>query len=149
MAAQDVIPFGTGVGASLALALAGQHREVTAVVLDAPRFDTVARVKADPRVRFLPVTLLLHDRFDLEPALSESKLPKLILSQGKAASSAIKQAGEPKMTVEMPSFDAAQVDRALRRFLDAYAPPTPPVRLMLNGTPSGLKQEPAPSGTVR
>ena len=58
VAPQYVIPFGTGVGASLALGLAGRHAEIAAVVLNAPRFDVVARVKADPRVRFLPGELL-------------------------------------------------------------------------------------------
>lgn len=136
---QDVIPFGTGVGAALALGLADHHREVAAVVLDAPQPDIEAKVKTDPRVRSLPVHLLLQDRFDLQPALSMSKLPKLIISPGAAASSALAKAGEPKMTVEMPSFNGADYDQALRRFLDAYAPPTPPARLMLNGAPPPSK----------
>ncbi len=139
VSARDVIPFGTGVGAALALGLAGRHAETAAVVLDAPRFDVVARVKADPRVRFLPVEMLLHDRFALEPALTESRLPKLIVSQGRVESREIAQAGEPKMTVEMPSFDSAEYDQALRRFLDAYAPPTPPVQLMPKGAPPSAK----------
>ncbi len=132
---QDVIPYGAGVGASLAMRLAQSHGEIAAVVLDAPQLAVVARVKADPRVRFLPVEWLLHDRFAMEPALAESKVPKLILSNAAVEEGEIARAGEPKMTVEMPTFQEALFDQAVRRFLDAYAPPTPPVRLVPNGAP--------------
>ncbi len=135
----DVIPLGAGVGASLAMGLVTAHAEIPAIVLDAPRFDVVARVKADPRVRFLPVDPLLHDRFPMEPQLRESKVPKLIFSDTRTESGEIVRAGEPKMTVEMPRFNEGLFDQALRRFLDAYAPPTPPVRLMLNATPAATK----------
>ena len=131
-----VIPYGTGVGASLALGLVTAHPGMPAMVLDAPRFDVLARVKADPRVRFLPVTSLLHDRFAMEPALAESKIPKPLFANASVEAGESERAGEPKMTVEMSRFDQGLFDQALRRFLDAYAPPTPPVRLMLNATPA-------------
>lgn len=132
MSGNDVIPFGAGVGASLAMGLVRAHAEILAVILDAPRFDVLQRVKADPRVRFLPVDRLLHDRFALEPMLAESRTPKLIFSHAAAESKAIAQAGEPKITVEMTQIDEGLFAKALRRFLDAYAPPTPAVRLQLN-----------------
>ena len=135
----DVIPYGAGVAASLAMDLVGRHPEISAVMLDAPRFDVVAQVKADPRVRFLPVGWLLHDRFAMEPALAESKLPKLIFSKTAREQGEIVRAGEPKMTVEMSKFDEGLFDQALRRFLDAYAPPTPPVRLVPNGAPKATR----------
>ncbi len=129
----DVVPFGMGVGASLVLGLARSHAEISAMVLDAPRFDVVERVKADPRVRFLPVNFLLRDRFALEPAMAESKVPKLIFSGAGADMNDIARASDPKMTVEMARFDEGLFDQALRRFLDANAPPTPPIRLVPNG----------------
>ena len=135
----DVLPYGAGVGASLAMGLTTVHEEIPAVILDAPRFDVLARVKADPRVRFLPVDLLLHDRFALEPQLGESKVAKLIFSDTAGESPEIARAGEPKMTVEMPRFEEGLFAQEMRRFLDAYAPPTPPERLMLNATPAGTK----------
>ncbi len=136
---QDVLPYGAGVGAALAMDLVQRHTEIAAVMLDAPRYDVVARVKADPRVRFLPVEWLLHDRFAMEPALAESKVPKLIFSTAAGGVGESARAGEPKMTVEMGRFDEGLFDQALRRFLDAYAPPTPPEPLMLDGTPQTAK----------
>lgn len=139
VSAQDVIPYGAGVGASVALGLVARHTEVTAMVMDAPVFNVSARVKADPRARFLPVDALLHDRFRMEPALAESKVAKLIFSKTTGASPEIAKAGEPKMTVEMARFDTGLFDRAIRRFLDAYAPATPAERLELKGTASSSK----------
>ena len=134
-----VVPFGAGVGCALAMGLLQQHPEISAVVLQSPPFDLVARVKADPRVRFLPVDRLLHDRFAMEPALAASKTPKLLLTEGATEPREITAAGEPKMTVEMTHFDEAQFAAALRRFLDAYAPSTPPVQLMPQAAPVAAK----------
>ena len=136
---REIVPYGAGVGASLTLGLAAAHPEIAAMILEEPRFDVVAQVKADPRVRFLPVNWLLHDRFAMEPALEQSKLPKLIFSKDSVKRGEITHAGEPKMTVEMPTFNEGLFDEALRRFLDAYAPPTPPVRLVPNGAPQTAK----------
>ena len=129
-----IVPFGAGVGASIVMGLLAHHQEISAVVLQSPLFDVAARVKQDPRVRFLPVNWLLHDRFAMEPALAESKTPKLIVTEG-IEQKDVATAGEPKMTVEMTHFDETQLDAALRRFLDTYGPPTPAVRLMPHVTP--------------
>lgn len=128
--ARSIVPFGSGVGASLTMNLLQRHPEISAVLLESPIFDVGTRVKADPRVRFLPVDWLLHDRFALEPALSESKTPKLIVTEGTMEPREVAAAAEPKMTVEMPHFNEGEFVSALRRFLDAYAPPTPAVQLM-------------------
>ena len=137
--ARRIVPFGVGVGGSLAMSLLQQHPEISAVMLDSPRFDVLARVKADPRVHFLPVDKLLHDRFAMEPALSESKTPKLIVTEGAVESKEVAAAAEPKMTIEMMHFDEAAFASALRRFLDAYAPPTPAVQLVPQGAPLTAK----------
>lgn len=134
-----MLPFGAGVGCALAMDLSRRHSEMQAVVLQSPPFDLVARVKADPRVRFLPVEWLLHDRFAMEPALAASKTPKLLLTEGATEPREVAAAGEPKMTVEMTHFDEAQFAAALRRFLDAYAPPTPAVQLMPRAAPVTAK----------
>ncbi len=136
---RSILPFGAGVGASLAMGLVQHHPEISAVVLDSPRFDVLSRVKADPRVRFLPVDWLLHDRFALEPFLSESKTPKMIVSEGSTEPREIAAAAEPKMTVEMMHFDQVQFAAALRRFLDAYAPPTPAIQLVPQAAPPASK----------
>ena len=139
VAAGDVIPYGAGVGAALALDVATEHQGTAAVVLDGPRFDVVRKVKADARVRLLPVGALLHDRFELEPMLGETKIPKLILTRAAVENEETLRAADPKMTVVMPQFNAAQMTHALRRFLDAYAPPTAEPRLLIPTEPGPQK----------
>ena len=136
---RDIVPFGAGVGASLTMSMLEHHPEIAAVVLASPRFDVVAQVKADPRVRFLPVDWLLHDRFAMEPSLSRSKTPKLIVSEGPSPSREVAAAAEPKMTVEMTQFDEVAFVSILRRFFDAYAPSTPAVQLVPHETPLRAK----------
>ena len=102
-----VLPYGVGVGASLAMDLAQRHPAIPAVVLDAPRFDVPGQVKADPRARLLPVSLLLHDRFALEPELAASTRPKLILTRDAAENREALRSGDPKMTVLLPKQDDA------------------------------------------
>ncbi len=53
----------------------------------------------DARSRMVPVGLLLRERFELEPALRETKVPKLILSRGEREDAAVLRAADPKMTV--------------------------------------------------
>ncbi len=130
-----ILPYGAGVGASIALQLAGQHGTVPAILLDGPRYDIEQEVRADPRVRTLPVGLLLRDRFSLEPALRESHVPKLIVTRGAQDDPRSLSAGDPKLTVAMPEFDPGILQATLRRFLSQYAPPTPVPSLVPQGQP--------------
>lgn len=120
-----ILPYGAGVGGSIALALASEHKGTAAVMLDAPRYDIEKEVRGDPRVGALPVGLLLKDRFALEPGLAQGSLPKLILTRASQEDPRSLAAADPKMTMAMPKFDGAAFEALLRRFLSQYAPPTP------------------------
>ncbi len=52
--AQQIIPYGTGVGASLATHLALIHPEIPALILDSPRSDLLDAVLRDPRSQSPP-----------------------------------------------------------------------------------------------
>ena len=132
---EDVVPYGVGVGASLAMRLAEKQTAVQALVLDDPDTKVMERVAADPRVRLLPVRWLLKDRFEIFPALSSLRKPKLIVTRG-MESRAILGVAAPKMTLALPIFDPAEFAVAMRRFLDQYAPPTPVPLLVPPATPS-------------
>ncbi len=120
---ERIVPYGEGIGASLAVRLAASRPGVAAVVLDRPDFTVEQRVRRDPRSGLLPVGLLLRDRFALLPALEQLKTPKLILSRGGSEDPGILKAADPKMTVLLPSASAdGQYRTALQRFLDEYAP---------------------------
>ena len=118
---ETVVPYGAGVGAALALRLATAHPRTPAVVLDDPRFRIADSLRSDPRVRMLPVRWLLHDRFDLQPALRTSTIPKLILSRGLREDSEAFAAADPKITVALPPGDTPAYRRELTRFFDLYA----------------------------
>ncbi len=130
-----VIVYGTGVGGFLAARLAGRHTGLAAVILDAPRFEIETEVARDPRVRLLPVRLLFHERFDLDAELRTLKTPKLVLSRGTVESPLLRDAADPKITVALPPGGDASASRTITRFLDQYAPDTPPAALVPGTTP--------------
>ena len=125
-----IIPYGRGVGASLALGLAATKGTVPAVILDGPDFDVERRVSGDPRSHLLPLQLLFHDRFALLPALDELKTPKLILTRSGTEDPAVLRAADPKVTVALPLSATDPYASTVKRFLDAYAPSTSSPKLM-------------------
>lgn len=126
----SIVPYGRGVGASLALGLAATKGVVPAVILDEPDFNVAARVRSDPRSHFLPLQLLFHDRFALLPALEELKTPKLILTRSGTEDPAVLKAADPKMTVALPPSATDPYASIVKRFLDTYAPSTSSPKLV-------------------
>jgi pimeloyl-ACP methyl ester carboxylesterase len=119
-----VIPFGSGVGASLAAHLSAEHAGIPAVILDSPGPDPLETILRDPRTRFLPVRALIHDRFPLAGPLGSLKTPKLLL-QTEKDDQAFRGAADPKITVfamPIPSSKdyASMLTRYVTRFLDQY-----------------------------
>jgi pimeloyl-ACP methyl ester carboxylesterase len=122
-----ILPFGQGIGASLATRLCTQHHELPALLLDGPIGDIEASVAHDPRSKLIPTSLLLHEHFPLTASLSTLKTPKLIINytNGSAPLDA-RHAANPKMTVEFPRKDDVLYVQTLTRFLDLYIPNRPP-----------------------
>lgn len=124
IAPQTIIPYGIGVGASLAVYLAGEHREVPAVILDAPAGDLLDRAFHSPTGYLVPVRLLFRERFPLKDPLAKLSTPKLILSRGSTEAPVARRAADPKFTVDLPPTSSPAVfESALSRFLDQYLPP--------------------------
>lgn len=124
IAAGRIIPYGIGVGASLAARLAEQHREIPAVILDNPHTDLLEFARADSRSSLLPVGLLFHERFPLAAPLAVLSTPKLLIAKtGISQPQAFASAATPKMTIEIPSSDGPLLSQAISRFLDQYATP--------------------------
>jgi uncharacterized protein len=120
--AHQIIPYGTGVGASLATHLALTHPDVPALVLDSPQADLLDTALRDPRSTLLPVRLLFHERFPLTDLLSGIHTPKLLISTGSSRPSSFSTAADPKLTVELSSPTDPFYGPALTRFLDEYLP---------------------------
>jgi pimeloyl-ACP methyl ester carboxylesterase len=128
--AQQIIPYGTGAGASLATQLVANHNTIPALILDAPRADLLPVAERDPRARLLPVRLLFHEQFPLAVPLSTLKTPKLLLSRSTSPNPSFRTAADPKLTVELPSQELPTTEltstsdplyaQSLTRFLDQY-----------------------------
>jgi len=128
-----ILPYGVGVGASLAAKLTSNHPEIPAVILDSPYTDLREVIRRDARMRLLPTGLLFHEEFPLKGPLARLQKPKLLIStvQG-PESAAFLTASDPKIMVTLPGRTEGQFDGAVIRFLDQYLT-LPPV------APSGTK----------
>jgi pimeloyl-ACP methyl ester carboxylesterase len=134
--AQQIVPYGTGVGASLATELAANQQAIPALILDSPRGDLLEAAQRDPRSRPLPVPLLFHERFPLAAPLSTLRTPKLLLSRTTQPDRSFRTAASPKLTVELPSPSGALYTQSLTRFLDQYLPSTPSTQLVPSPAPT-------------
>jgi uncharacterized protein len=120
LTAQHIVPYGTGVGATLATRLAADHNIIPAMILDTPRADLLDVAMRDPRAKLLPVRLLFHERFPLAEPLSTLRTPKLLLSRTIAPDQTFLHAADPRFTVELTSPSEALYNQSLTRFLDQY-----------------------------
>jgi uncharacterized protein len=133
--AQQIVPYGTGTGASLATHLATTHNTVPALILDSPRVDLLDTAMRDPRAKLVPVRLLFHERFPLAEPLSTLRTPKLLLSRGATPDPAFRTASDPKLTIELASPSALFLHQALTRFLDQYLRAAPVPQLVPSPAP--------------
>ena len=123
LSAQKIVPYGTGVGASLATHLALTNKAISALILDSPRADLLDVAMRDPRATLVPVRLLFHERFPLAEPLSTLHTPKLLLSRSSSPDQIFRTAADPKVTVELPSPSAVLYNESVTRFLDQYLVP--------------------------
>jgi pimeloyl-ACP methyl ester carboxylesterase len=132
--ASQIIPYGTGAGASLAAALATNHPAIPALILDSPHADLLPTARRDPRSSLLPIGLLFHEDFPLAAPLQTLHTPKLLLSKSSQPPAAYGTAANPKIIVDFTTPTEPLYTQALTRFLDQYVPgaqsvPTPHPRI--------------------
>lgn len=143
--ARQIIPYGTGVGASLATHLATEHSEIPALILDSPHTDLLEEVRRDPRSSLLPTGLLFHERFPLAAPLARLQTPKLLVADSRAPlPAAFATAADPKITVSLASRSGPLFGEAVTRFLDQYLLPSASPALTFQGT---LRDKPARTGS--
>lgn len=120
--AQNIILYGNGIGASLAVTLAAQHHDIPAIILDAPDGDLAGRVIHDPHSSLVPARLLFHETFSLAEPLRSLTTPKLLISYTNAQHppAALANAASPKVTVELPTPSDPSLITSIQRFLDLY-----------------------------
>jgi pimeloyl-ACP methyl ester carboxylesterase len=130
--AGDLVPYGVGLGASLAAGLAATHPGLPVVILDNPIADPASIAVAAHPSHIVPVRLLFGRQFDIATSLATLKTPKLLIAGGINASAEtgspdslentlFRHAASPSMSVTLPRVgDAAVYQAALSRFLDQY-----------------------------
>lgn len=121
---RDIVLYGSGLGASLAVRLASAHHDIPALILDTPDGDFADRAGADPRSRLIPSHWLFTQTFPLAAPLHTLATPKLLISYTAASQPpvALSRAADPKMTVELTSPTDPALLTAITRFLDLYLP---------------------------
>jgi uncharacterized protein len=128
--AAAIIPYGAGLGASLAANLAHAHPELPAVILDNPDPDPTATAVASHPSHLIPVRLLFRERFDIATPLATLATPKLLIAGGPNSANNIlalqilfRRAASPSLTVTLPpTHSEPNYQSTLTRFLDQYLP---------------------------
>jgi uncharacterized protein len=119
--ASQIIPYGSGVGASLAVHLVSEHPEIAALILDSPHTDLLEQARRDSRSSLLPTGLLFHERFPLAAPLAGLQIPKLLIAEVHGPRpEAFVTAADPKMTVTLELRSGSLYDEAITRFLDQH-----------------------------
>jgi pimeloyl-ACP methyl ester carboxylesterase len=133
LAAGNIVPYGTGLGASLAVSLAQTHSDLPAVILDNPDPDPASTATAQHPSRIVPVRLLFGSQFDIATPIASLKTPKLLIAGGPNISPAahdparlqtlFQKVASPRFSVTLPPRNGdAEYQAAVARFLDQYLP---------------------------
>ncbi len=72
-----IVLDGTGLGANLALEEAAAHPELAGVIVETPLADPMSAIFNDARARMVPARLLVRDRYDLNGAAANVRVPVL------------------------------------------------------------------------
>ena len=111
-----IIPFGDGIGASLALEIAHNHPRTPAIILENPKPDLLQQAQNDPRSHLVPVGLLFNNSFPLND-LASLPTPKLLIAQPPTPT-IFQQAADPKTILTT----TGPLTEAIKRFIDEYQP---------------------------
>ena len=70
-----IVLDGEGLGANLALEEAAAHPELAGVIVESPLEDPMSAIFNDARARLVPARLLVRDRYDLNAAAADVRVP--------------------------------------------------------------------------
>jgi hypothetical protein len=123
-----IVLDGTALGANLALEVAAAHPELAGVIVESPIADPTSAIFNDARARMVPAHFLVRDRYDLDAAAENVRVPVLWLaSDGQAKAGVLPHEPEAfekivhrKMLVSVnpaKNIDMQMID-ALGRWLD-------------------------------
>jgi pimeloyl-ACP methyl ester carboxylesterase len=123
--------YGEKLGGVVAVETALRHPQTAGVILEDLPPPTLNLLDQNPRLHWLPVRLLFHDRYDPAKGLARLATPKLLLeSEGSGSVSRYyARAAEPKTYASIGDGQPLYLDKdylpALRQFLSAHLPAGP------------------------
>lgn len=132
IAPQDIVIYGRRLGAAIAAEAALRHPRCAGLVLEEAQPPLLDRIERKGFARFLPLSLLLHDRFNPSDALARLAVPKLFLNPAAVGARAgtpplyYAAAADPKSSVMfapppgVPLYRDPKYAAALDRFLSKY-----------------------------
>jgi pimeloyl-ACP methyl ester carboxylesterase len=117
-----IVLDGTGLGANLALEEAAAHPELAGVIVESPLADPAQAIFGDVRARMVPAHLLVRDRYDLNVAAANVRVPVLWFepTSQNEESQAYARIGAHKMFVSADAGKTTnqQIVNTLVRWLD-------------------------------
>jgi pimeloyl-ACP methyl ester carboxylesterase len=116
-----IVLDGVGLGAAIAVEIAGRHPQTPALILEDPAPPTMDTLQFDSRTRLLPVRLLFHDRFDMRKTLATLPTPKLLLYSTEKENRQY-DAADPKQRATVTGYEDPKYLDVLRSFLSKYLP---------------------------
>jgi hypothetical protein len=123
VAPSAIVLDGTGLGANLALEEAAAHPELAGVIVETPLADPAKAIFSDARARMVPARLLVRDRYDLNAAAADVRVPVLwfqLPMQDEEGRAFTKVASRKTLVWMNPKANSdGQVADALARWLDA------------------------------
>jgi hypothetical protein len=75
----SIVAMGNELGADLALEIAAAHPDLAGAILQSPVEDPASAIFNDSRAGLVPAHLLVKDRYDIDAAASELRVPSLWL----------------------------------------------------------------------
>ena len=87
--AANILIYGIGAGASLAIQLCAEHKELPALILDAPAGDFRQHMIDNKQAKAVPVQILFTQDFPLTTPLSKLQTPKLLVTPTDATPAAL------------------------------------------------------------
>jgi pimeloyl-ACP methyl ester carboxylesterase len=128
---RTIIPYGAGLGASLAATLAANHSALPVVILDNPDPDPASTAYTAHPSPIVPVRMLFGRQFQIAPRLASLATPKLLIAGGPGQptpdtskiplQALFRQAASPKTSVTLPPANSqSEYAEALKAFLDQY-----------------------------
>lgn len=128
IAAGAIIPFGAGLGASIAANLAQAHTDLPVVIFENPNANPAATAVAAHPSHIIPVRLLFGNQFDMSSSIQTLTTPKLFIvgpnpSHFSLIQNLLQHARSPKFSVTLSPRNAdSDYQVSLERFLDQYLP---------------------------